>query len=129
MVATPTAIPAASTAIPPNAAAVPTTDAIPPTTGPNSAPPIAAASAEPISSPRRSAGAISVSHVSAAVHVKELDTPCANRAVSSSHSLCASPNRTVVAISPPSPISAARLTPSREVAIPPGSAPTNVPSG
>ena len=75
------------------------TDAIAPTTGPNSAPPIAAASAEPISSPRRSAGATSVSHVSPAAQVKELDTPCRKRAVSSSHSVCASPNRTVVATS------------------------------
>ena len=87
----------ATAATAPNAGAVPVKEATAPSTGPNIAPAIAAPKADPISRPRRPAGAAATSHASAPVHEKALDTPWRKRARSSAQTESAKPNATVVA--------------------------------
>ena len=77
------ASPAATTDTPVKTTSGPTTVAAPPRTGPKSTPTIAAASAEPISSPRRSAGAADRSQVMPAAHMKAPPMPWTKRAASS----------------------------------------------
>ena len=63
-----------------NTTSGPTTVAAPPSTGPSSTPTMAAARAEPISSPRRSAGAADTSHVIPAAHMQAPPMPWTKRA-------------------------------------------------
>ena len=62
-----------------------------PTTGPNSAPPIPAASAPPIALPRRSSGVSTISQTMLPAHVHAPPTPWMKRAASSSATLSRSP--------------------------------------
>src|SRR5438105_4892456 len=72
--------PTAATAL--NTGRVPKEAAAPPTSGPISAPAIPAARADPISSPRRSRGALDTSHASDPVHVHAPPKPWQKRAAS-----------------------------------------------
>ena len=117
-----------STATLPKAQPVPTTEAMPPSTGPKSAPPIAAAIAEPISSPRRAGGDAATSHASPAVQVNELDTPWRKRAATSGTYASSTPKANVVTIIPTSPMRTVGFTPRRAAENPPGSAPKNAPA-
>ena len=89
---------------------------------------MAAPIAEPISSPRRSAGDAATSQASPAVHVNELATPWSVRAATSSTYSSSTPNANVVTVIPASPRSTVGLTPSRAAEIPPGIAPTSAPA-
>ena len=66
-----------------------------PITGPNSAPPMAAASAPPIVLPRRSTGTASISQARLPAHVYAPPTPWTKRAASSRAMLSRNPNATL----------------------------------
>ena len=104
-------------------------EATAPSTGPNIAPAIAAPKAEPISRPRRPAGAAATSHASAPVHEKALDTPWRKRARSSAQTESAKPNATVVTASSERPTSTVGLTPTRAASMPLGIPATSAPAG
>ena len=112
----------------PKAATSPTTEAIPPSTGPNRAPTIAAAIAEPIIWPRRAAGVSLISHVSPAVQAKALPTPCVNRATSRTTIESPSAKTKVVTATIPRPKIAVGRAPYRATASPPGIPPASAPS-
>src|SRR5918992_3369419 len=118
----------ASTATLPNASSGLVSAAIPPSTGPKSAPKMAAPTAAPSSSPRRPGGAPAASHEKDAVQENALDSPCRNRATSTSQKASAIPNVSVVMPMPASPARTTGLTPSLAAAIPPGSAPNRAPA-
>jgi hypothetical protein len=103
--------------------------AAPPSTGPNSTPTIAAASAEPISSPRRSCGAADTSQAMPEAHMKAPPTPCTKRAASSSTMLSANPNTRLVTPSIARPHISVGFTPQRAASQPPGREPAKVPAG
>ncbi len=121
--------PAATTDTPLKTTSGPTTVAAPPSTGPSSTPNIAAASADPISSPRRSAGAAETSQVIPAAHMNAPPMPWTKRAASSSTMWFAKPKARLVTPSRPSPASRVGFTPQRAASQPAGSAPANVPAG
>ena len=103
--------------------------AAPPSTGPSSTPTIAALSAAPIISPRRSTGAAETSHAIPAAHMQAPPTPWMKRAVSSTTTLLANAKPRLASPSMASPSSSVGLTPQRAASQPDGSAPTNVPAG
>ena len=90
---------------------------------------MAAARAEPIISPRRSAGAADTSQVIPAAHMQAPPTPWTKRAASSRTMLPANAKARLVTPSKASPVSSAGLTPQRAASQPPGSAPAKVPTG
>ena len=120
---------AAPTATALNTISGPTTVAAPPSTGPSNTPMIAAASAEPISSPRRSGGAAETSQAMPAAHMQAPPTPWMKRAASSSTMWFANANTRLVTPSSPSPSSSVGLTPQRAASQPLGTAAAKVPAG
>ena len=90
---------------------------------------MAAPSAEPISSPRRSAGAADTSQVMPAAHMHAPPMPWAKRARSSSTMFPANAKARLVTPSSASPVSSVGLTPKRAASQPAGSAPAKVPAG
>ncbi len=121
--------PAATTATPLNTTSGPTSVAAPPNTGPNRSPMIAAASADPISSPRRSGGEAETSQAIPAAHMNAPPTPCTKRAASSRTMWFANPNTRLVTPSIATPQISVGLTPHRAASQPPGSEPAKVPAG
>ena len=119
---------APATAAATNVGPVPTSLATAPTTGPKSAPTTAAPSAMPSSSPRRSAGALVASQARPAAQVQAPPRPCTKRAASSTSALEAQPKANVDTLMRNSPSTTTARQPRRLVSIPPGSAPTSVPS-
>ena len=103
--------------------------AAPPSTGPSSTPTIAALSAAPISSPRRSTGAADTSHAMPAAHMHAPPIPWMKRAPSSSTMCPANANARLDSPSIASPAIRVGFTPQRIASQPAGSAPTNVPAG
>ena len=120
--------PTPSTAIAENTAPRPTWSASPPTAGPNRAPTIAAPRAEPISSPRRSAGPLRISQASAPAHEAAPPTPSTKRAMSSKTMSCAKAKAILEADISPSPSKTVRRTPNRAASQPPGKAAIKVPA-
>jgi hypothetical protein len=90
---------------------------------------IAAASAEPISSPRRSAGAADTSQAIPAAHMQAPPMPWTKRAASSSWMLLANAKTRLVTPSSERPSRRVGLTPQRAASQPPGTLPTKVPAG
>ena len=82
-----------------------------PITGPNSAPPIAAPSALPISSPRRATGASATIQARPPAHEQAPPRPSANRAKSSAAALSRNPNASVDPASSVSPAITATFGP------------------
>ena len=119
---------AATTAISENTSCGLVLVAAPPSTGPSSTPTMAAPSAEPISSPRRSRGVRAISQASPPAHVHAPPRPCTNRAESSTTMSFATPNVTLEPRSRPRPSSIVRLAPARPASQPAGSAPSRVPA-
>ena len=117
-----------ATAATPKAIRVPTSSATAPTTGPNSAPTTAAPSAVPSSSPRRSAGALVASQASPAAQVQAPPRPCTMRAASSTTPIDVQPKISVETLMRSSPSTTTGRQPMLLASIPPGSAPTSVPS-
>jgi hypothetical protein len=103
--------------------------AAPPSTGPSSTPTIAALSAAPIISPRRSTGDADTSHAMPAAHMHAPPMPWMKRAPSSSTMCPANANARLERPSIASPVISVGLTPQRIASQPAGSAPTNVPAG
>jgi hypothetical protein len=96
--------------------------------GPTSAPATAVPSAVPITEPRRSAGAVVISQVSAPDQIRAPETPCTKRAASSSPISSAKPK---TALEPPSssrPAITVRRGPSRVATRPAGSEASSVPA-
>ncbi len=120
---------APTAATPLNTTSGPSVAAAPPSTGPHSAPTIAAAIAEPISSPRRSRGAALISQPTAPAHDAAPPTPWTKRATSSTTMLCAKANASEETTSVVSPSRTVGRTPIRDASQPPGSAARNVPAG
>ncbi len=120
---------AATSATELNTASGLSTVAAPPSTGPRSTPTIAALSAAPISSPRRSVGAAHTSQAIPAAHMHAPPIPWTKRAASSRTMWLANANTRLVTPSIASPVSSVGLTPQRIASQPAGSAPTNVPAG
>ena len=100
-----------------------------PITGPSSAPAIAAPIAEPISCPRRSRGAAPASQAIAPAHDAAPPTPWTNRARSSTRIEPANATAMLDTTISASPSSTVGFTPTRAARMPPGSPPTNVPTG
>src|ERR671916_306751 len=121
--------PTATRATPPNTISGPTRVAAPPSTGPNRTPTIAAASAAPIISPRRSGGDAETSQAIPAAHMNAPPTPCTKRAASSRTMLFANPKTRLVTPSIARPQISVGLTPQRAASQPPGSDPAKVPAG
>ena len=119
--------PAAATAL--NTTSGPRDAAAPPSTGPHSAPTIAAAIAEPISSPRRSRGAALISQPTAPAQEAAPPRPWTKRATSRTTMLCAKANAIEDTISVAMPTNTVGRTPIRDASQPPGSAASNVPAG
>ncbi len=112
-----------------NTTSGPTTVAAPPITGPNSTPTIAAPSAEPISSPRRSGGEIPTSQARPPAHIAAPPSPWTKRARSSTTALSAKPKARLETPSSISPPSSVGLTPTRIAIQPDGIEPSSVPAG
>ena len=99
-----------------------------PITGPSCTPKIAAPSAPPSTSPRRSRGTVLASHASPAAHEHAPPIPWTKRAASSSGALRAKANvrpDTDISVSPSRTVG---LHPTRAASQPAGSAPSSVPA-
>ncbi len=90
-----TASPTASTPTPENTNWGLVWVAAPPSTGPSSTPKMAAPSAVPINSPRRSAGAAAISHAKPPAHEHAPPMPCTKRMASSNTMSFAKPKATL----------------------------------
>jgi hypothetical protein len=119
---------AETTATPENVASVPATLASEPSAGPSSAPKIAAPSALPMSSARRSRGAAAINQASPPAHRPPPPAPWAKRAVQSSHTESAKPKTMLDTARTPSPSRTVGRTPQRAASHPPGSDPTSAPT-
>jgi hypothetical protein len=107
----------------------PIASATEPATGPIRLPAVAAASAVPMSSPRRSGGAAPMSQVSAPAQVNAPAKPCTKRAMSSSTMFCAKPKTRLETAMPARAARTVGRAPNRAATSPPGIEPMNVPAG
>ncbi len=96
--------------------------------GPASAPATAVPSAEPITEPRRSGGALVISQVSAPDQVSAPETPCTKRARSSSTMSLARPKARLEKPSSRRPAITVRRGPMRVATRPAGSEASRVPA-
>ena len=118
----------ATTATPQKTTLGPVTEAMLPTTGPSRIPKIAAASAAPIISPRRSAGVAAKSQPSAPVQAQAPPRPSAKRAMSRTTTFSANAKTTLATPSRLRPARIVGLKPIRAARNPDGRAATRVPA-
>ncbi len=96
--------------------------------GPNSSPATATPRMPPITEPRRDFGAARITQVSAPDHARALETPCPNRAASSTTMSSPNPKATHDAPSRASPASSVGRAPTRAAIRPAGSDAISVPA-
>ena len=120
---------ASSTAIPVNTVPRPTCDATAPIAGPSTIPISAAPTAPPRTDARRPAGAVLVSHESAAAHETAPPTPWMRRERSNNTGAELQAKPTVATISSPRPMTAVVRTPRAFTSAIDGTAASRIPAG